>query len=103
MMLLCAQRHTSTDCSRVGELIGSSFSRLVLGLRPTQPRRVRFTAEADIRQRGVGLVRATVCDSAVMFSQRSPRNARAVFSALWHSIKVCIQYNTESITRECHA
>jgi hypothetical protein len=34
----------------------------------------------------------TAC-SAVMFSQRSPGNARAVFSALWRSIKVCIQYS----------
>jgi hypothetical protein len=74
-----------------------------VGFEADAARRFRFTAEADPSAGGVRLVRATVCDSAVMFSQRSPRNARAVFSALWHSIKVCVQYHTESITRECHA
>jgi hypothetical protein len=56
MMLLCAQRHTSTDCSRVRELIGSSrvFFSSRVGSEADAARRFRFAAEADIARREIG-------------------------------------------------
>jgi len=39
--------------------------------------------------------------SAVLFWQRSPGNARAVFSALWQSIKACIQCQVHHARTPC--
>jgi len=39
--------------------------------------------------------------SAVLFWQRSPGNARAVFSALWQSIKACIQWQVHHARTPC--